>query len=135
MTHDPRERVEILRDGARVGWARTAPPIAVEARKGGATVRGTRAALRAAGVDVRRSVLRHLGDVLPVTVEVTAEPPPGSVPRASGSSTPEADRSRKDAVMTIRVPPETAVRLRALATEAGETLGQAVTRLVSDAHA
>lgn len=135
MTHDSRERVEILRDGRRLGWARIGAPIAIEARKGGATVRGTRAALKAAGVDVKASVLRHLGYVLPLTVEVTEAPPPGSVPRPSGSATPEAARSRKDVALTVRVPPETATRLRALAAEAGETLGQAVTRLVGLAYA
>ena len=128
MTHDPRERVEILRDGVRLGWARTGAAVYPHMVTGAVLVRGTAGALAAAGIRGQHLVWR--GYKRPVSVEVTEAPPKGSVPRPSGSATPEADRVRRDVALTVRVPPETADRLRALSTEAGETLGQTVTRLV-----
>ena len=101
MTHGPRDRVEIIRDGVHVVWCRKAVSIANAAQDGPLAVRGTLSALSAAGVwigDDGRATVEHAGESIAVGAIVS---PVSLAPRASGKSESTAPRKRPKRALTL----------------------------------
>lgn len=139
MTHDPRDRVEVLTGGAHRAWARKAASILAWSHDARPTVRGTREALAAAGVDTS-----HLDDAggLGRCVRVGEQGPedeaivdvvisPVSLaPRPSGKSASTAPRRRPKRALTLS--PDAWARLSAAAERTGLSLSAYVERLASE---
>lgn len=127
MTHDPRDRVEVLRDGVHVTWARKAVTITWAAQDGRVTVRGTPRALAVAGVDL---VDDGRGEVGPDRVIVGVEFSPVSLaPRASGKSTSTARRTTE---AKLRLSADALARLDAAAERVGLSRSAYVEKFASE---
>jgi len=119
VTHDPRDRVQVLRNGRHVAWARAAATIVVASHDGPVSVRGTLSALSAAGVaigDDGKATVEWADVTAIVGVDVS---PASLAPRRSGSRVPEADRKRPTVATLLRLTPGAVGRLDAAATRAG----------------
>lgn len=126
VTHDPRDRVQVLRGGQHVAWARKAATIVVASHDGRVTVRGTREALAAAGVDVEHGDCTWADAVADVDVEIS---PVSLAPRPSGRSTSTA---RKTTEAKLRLSPDALARLDAAAERAGLSRSAYVERLAAE---
>lgn len=129
MTHDPRDRVQVLRGGQHVAWARKAATIVVASHDGRVTVRGTREALAAAGVDVEHGDCTWVDAVVDVDVEIS---PVSLAPRPSGSRVPEAERTRPTVQALLRLSPDALARLDAAAERAGLSRSAYVEKLAGE---
>lgn len=127
MTHDPRDRVEVLVHGAHRGWARKAISILAWSHDGRPTVRGTREALAAAGVEVRDDGRGVVGpDEIHVDVVIS---PVSLAPRPSGKS---ASTARRTTEAKLRLSPDALARLDAAAERAGLSRSAYVERLAGE---
>lgn len=126
MTHDPRDRVQVLRGGVHFTWARKAATIVVASHDGRVTVRGTREALAAAGVDVEHGDCTWVDAVVDVDVEIS---PVSLAPRPSGKS--ESTARTKPGVL-LRLSADAVARLDAAAERAGLSRSAYVERLAGE---
>lgn len=126
MTSDPRDRVQVLRSGQHVAWARKAATIVVASHDGRVTVRGTREALAAAGVDAEHGDCTWVDAVVDVDVEIS---PVSLAPRPSGKS--ESTARNKPGVL-LRLSADAVARLDAAAERAGLSRSAYVERLASE---
>ena len=127
MTHHPRDRVEVLRHGQHVTWARKAVTITWAAQDGRVTVRGTAEALAAAGVEVQDDGRGIVGpDRAIVDVEIS---PVSLAPRASGKSESTA---RRTVEVKMRLTADAVARLDAAAERVGLSRSAYVEKLAGE---